>query len=101
MPVSSTIVTARMDPVKKMKGNSVLKRNGYTPSSFINAIYDQIIEKDGVVFDGMCGAEARIDASDIQDAIEWTRSLPTIELTGEFSNMTTKQARLCRLESEL
>ena len=47
MPVSSTLVTARMDPVKKMKGNSVLKRNGYTPSSFINAIYDQIIEKDG------------------------------------------------------
>ena len=97
MTGSSAIVTARVNETKKLKVDTILKRRGSTPTSYINELYDRIIENDGEVWENSAREAKTISQEELREATLWAQSLPQIELKGEFKDMTTKQAKDRRL----
>ena len=97
MSNATAIVTARMDPLKKQRGNLIIKKAGTTPSACINEFYDRMIEKGAPLWENTENRNLSISDNDIKEALEWTYSLPTFELGGQFKDLTIKDARKMRL----
>ena len=95
--MSSTMVTARMDEHKKMRGNAILKRQGKTPSDVINELYDIIIKEGGVPWVQDTGGIASMSEEEIKQAYDFIRSIPAPK--SRFSNMTDDEIKKERLSA--
>ena len=96
------MVTARMSEEKKYDGARILKKLGTTPSKAINNLYDYVIKNRALPFEEENKDQPRkITPEQWREAQEWVDSLRLpYELSGEFKNMTTKEARMHRLMNE-
>ena len=95
--MASAIVTARMDEMKKRRGNAILKKRGKTPSGYINELYDRLIEKNDLLWEEERKGLASMSDEEIKAVVEKVRSIPIVTLDKDFSEMTIKQARMKRL----
>lgn len=94
--MADVMVTARMSPDKKSRGNRMLAQLGTNASRAINGLYDYVIEHGSLPMEK---DEERAPLKDrLADASAWFDSLVDASLIDErFSSMTDEEIRRERL----
>ncbi len=95
--MSSSVVTARMDATKKIRGNAILKKNGRTPSAVINELYDFIIKEKALPWKNETTGISTMSDHEITDAKEFLQSIQ-IE-NSKFATMSDEDIRSERMRS--
>ena len=95
--MTTTMVTARMDEAKKMRGNAILKKRGKTPSAAINELYDFIIKESDLPWKEEKTSIKTMSRSEVGDLREFLREIQVEN--SPFSNMSDQEIREERMRA--
>lgn len=86
--MADAMVTGRMTSAKKEAGNRVLDKLGINASQAINQLYDHLIEKGSMPFEGP--QKDAYTKAQVEEALAYARSL---RAPNAFSRMTDDEIR--------
>lgn len=99
MANADAMVTARMSPEKKERGNRILESLGTNASQVINQLYDLVIEREALPFSVGAPASPTLSPERLDEAKAWIRSLKVLPSDNPYAAMTDDEIRRERLTS--
>ena len=97
--MSDAMISARMSATKKEAGNRVLATLDSNASQAVNELYDYLIAHKALPWKTEENQRPHVTKEQWLEAQNWLDSMH-IDLSSEFINMTTKEARKHRLASQ-
>lgn len=95
--MATTMVTARMDEVKKSRATAILRKHGKTPSDAINELYDFIIKENALPWKKETGGISAMSENEIAEAKDFLTSIQVCD--SRFATMTDKDIKKERLQA--
>ena len=96
--MATTMVTARIDEAKKIRGNAIFKKCGKTPSAVINELYDFVIRENALPWKVEQTGISTMSEQEIEDAKNFLHSIQ-IE-NSRFAKMSDEDIKRERMLSK-
>ncbi len=97
--MATTMVTARMDDLKKARAAAILKKCGKTPSKAINELYDIIIRDGALPWGDEQKGAASMSTRQLEEAMQFVRSIP--RASPRFSTMSDEEIKEERMRVKI